>query len=262
MKINEIKDLLQADSIDPAILAELAKDDRKGVQKLLVSYQRRQEKLAKQKEEFLGRFSYEKDFWAKGQLVGGVDEVGRGPLAGPVVAAAVVFPRGVPWPGVYDSKQLKAADRERLDREIRSVPGVRIGIGEVPVEEIDRINILNATHRAMREAVLAAGEVDFILVDGRPVKNLPCPSRALVKGDSRSASIAAASIVAKVYRDRLMDELDLRWPGYGFKEHKGYGTAAHLESLRRLGPCPAHRKSFRPVREIIDPPPEQPELFA
>ena len=114
----------------------------------------------------------------------------------------------------------------------------------------------------MREAVLAAGEVDFILVDGRPVKNLPCPSRALVKGDSRSASIAAASIVAKVYRDRLMDELDLRWPGYGFKEHKGYGTAAHLESLRRLGPCPAHRKSFRPVREIIDPPPEQPELFA
>lgn len=201
--------------------------------------------------------------WQEGFcFVAGVDEVGRGPLAGPVVAASVVFPRGVPWPGVYDSKQLKAADRERLDREIRSVPGVRIGIGEVPVEEIDRINILNATHRAMREAVLAAGEVDFILVDGRPVKNLPCPSRALVKGDSRSASIAAASIVAKVYRDRLMDELDLRWPGYGFKEHKGYGTAAHLESLRRLGPCPAHRKSFRPVREIIDPPPEQPELFA
>ena len=128
-------------------------------------------------------------------------------------------------------------------------------------EEIDRINILNATHRAMREAVLAAGEVDFILVDGRPVKNLPCPSRALVKGDSRSASIAAASIVAKVYRDRLMVELDAVYPQYGFASHKGYGTAEHLEALRKYGVTPLHRRSFRPVREILTPPPEQPLLF-
>lgn len=199
--------------------------------------------------------------WQEGFcFVAGVDEVGRGCLAGPVVAAAVVFPRGKPWPGVYDSKQLSASEREQLDQEIRSVPGVQIGIGEVSVEEIDRVNILNATHLAMRKAVEMAGKVDFILVDGRPVKGLPCPSKAIVKGDSKSASIAAASIIAKVYRDRLMCELDRCWPEYGFKEHKGYGTAAHLESLHRFGPCPAHRRSFRPVREIADPP-EQPELF-
>ena len=113
----------------------------------------------------------------------------------------------------------------------------------------------------MRLAVEQLEKVDFILVDGRPVKGLPYPSRAMVGGDGRSASIAAASIVAKVYRDRLMEEYETRYPGYGFAGHKGYGTAEHLDALRRLGPCPEHRKSFRPVREIIDPPPEQPDLF-
>ena len=155
----------------------------------------------------------ERECWAEGFcFVAGVDEVGRGPLAGPVVAAAVVFPRGVSLPAVNDSKKLTAPEREELERK-----------------------------------------VDFILVDGRPVKGLPYPSRAMVGGDGRSASIAAASIVAKVYRDRLMEEYETRYPGYGFAGHKGYGTAEHLEALRRLGPCPEHRRSFRPVREIIDP---------
>ena len=151
--------------------------------------------------------------------------------------------------------------REELERAIRAVPGVSIGIGEVSAAEIDRLDILRATWRAMRLAVEQLGKVDFILVDGRPVKGLPYPSRAMVGGDGRSASIAAASIVAKVYRDRLMEEYETRYPGYGFTGHKGYGTAEHLEALRRLGPCPEHRRSFRPVREIIDPPPEQPDLF-
>ena len=149
-----------------------------------------------------------------------------------------------------------AASRKR-----RALPGVSIGIGEVSAAEIDRLDILRATWRAMRLAVEQLGKVDFILVDGRPVKGLPYPSRAMVGGDGRSASIAAASIVAKVYRDRLMEEYETRYPGYGFAGHKGYGTAEHLEALRRLGPCPEHRRSFRPVREIIDPPPEQPDLF-
>ena len=228
----------------------------------------------------------ERECWAEGFcFVAGVDDVGRGPLAGPVVAAAVVFPRGVSLPAVNDSKKLTAPEREELERAIRAVPGVSIGIGEVSAAEIDRLDILRATWRAMRLAVEQLGKVDFILVDGRPVKGLPYPSRAMVGGDGRSASIAAASIVApypsramvggdgrsasiaaasivaKVYRDRLMEEYETRYPGYGFAGHKGYGTAEHLDALRRLGPCPEHRKSFRPVREIIDPPPEQPDLF-
>ena len=204
----------------------------------------------------------ELECWAEGFcFVAGVDEVGRGPLAGPVVAAAVVFPRGVPLPRVNDSKQLSEAAREELRDAILAVPGVQVGIGEADVETIDLMNILNATHLAMRRAVGLLREADFILVDGRPVKGLPLPSRAMVKGDSKSASIAAASIVAKVYRDHLMVGLDALYPQYGFASHKGYGTAEHLEALRQFGVTPIHRKSFRPVREIITPPPEQPLLF-
>lgn len=207
-------------------------------------------------------FRFERECWADGfEFVAGVDEVGRGPLAGPVVAAAVVFPRGAEFPCVNDSKQLTEAEREELRAAILAIPGVQVGIGEVDVGTIDRVNILNATHLAMRRAVEQLVRADFVLVDGRPVKGLPLPSRAIVKGDAKSASIAAASIVAKVYRDRLMVELDGVYPDYGFADHKGYGTARHLEALREFGVTPAHRRSFRPVREIIDPPPEQPSLF-
>jgi len=207
-------------------------------------------------------FRFERECWADGfEFVTGVDEVGRGPLAGPVVAAAVVFPRGAELPCVNDSKQLTEAMREELREAIFAIPGVQIGIGEVDVGTIDLMNILNATHLAMRRAVEQLKRADFVLVDGRPVKGLPLPSRAIVKGDAKSASIAAASIVAKVHRDRLMVELDGVYPGYGFADHKGYGTARHLEALRELGVTPMHRSSFRPVREIIDPPPEQPSLF-
>lgn len=204
----------------------------------------------------------ERECWAEGFcFVAGVDEAGRGPLAGPVVAAAVVFPRGVLLPCVNDSKQLSENAREELYNAIFSVPDVQIGIGEADVETIDLMNILNATHLAMRRAVEQLRQADFVLVDGRPVKGLPLPSRAMVKGDAKSASIAAASIVAKVHRDRLMVELDALYPQYGFASHKGYGTAEHLEALRNYGVTPVHRRSFRPVREIMTPPPEQPLLF-
>ncbi len=205
-------------------------------------------------------WEYEK-YQAGFRFVVGIDEVGRGPLAGPVVAAAVGFPQGAMIPPVNDSKKLSEEKREVLDAAIRAVPGVRIAIAEIPVEVIDQINILRATHKAMKEAAEAIPEADFILVDGLPVPGLPRESCNIVKGDAKSASIAAASIVAKVYRDRLMVELDKLYPGYGLAENKGYGTAEHLRALKELGVTPIHRKSFAPVRDVITPPPEQLELF-
>lgn len=194
-------------------------------------------------------------------FVAGIDEVGRGPLAGPVVAAAVHFPRGAKIPRVNDSKKLTAKEREELDAAVRAVEGVRIGLAEVGPETIDEMNILRATHLAMRRAAEAIPEADCLLVDGLPVKGLPAASFAYVGGDARSASIAAASIVAKVYRDRRMEEFDRIYPGYGFAAHKGYGTKEHLEALARLGVTAIHRRSFAPVRDILEPPPEQLKLF-
>ena len=205
-------------------------------------------------------WEYEK-YQAGFRFVVGIDEVGRGPLAGPVVAAAVGFPQGAEIPPVNDSKKLCGEKREALDEAIRKVPGVRIAIAEISVEEIDRINILKATHLAMKQAADAIEEADYLLVDGLPVPGLPKESCNIIKGDAKSASIAAASIVAKVYRDRLMVELDKKYPGYGLAENKGYGTAAHLQALKKLGVTPIHRRSFAPVRDIITPPPEQMELF-
>ena len=205
-------------------------------------------------------WEYEK-YQAGFRFVVGIDEVGRGPLAGPVVAAAVGFPQGAEIPPVNDSKKLSEEKREALDAAIRAVPGVRIAIAEIPVEVIDQINILRATHKAMKEAAEAIPEADYILVDGLPVPGLPRESCNIVKGDAKSASIAAASIVAKVYRDRLMVELDKLYPGYGLAENKGYGTAEHLRALKELGVSAIHRKSFAPVRDVITPPPEQLELF-
>ena len=194
--------------------------------------------------------------------VAGVDEAGRGPLAGPVVAAAVVLPpEPERLPAVFDSKQLSAAAREELYGQLNALPGVDIGVGIVGPAEIDELNILRATHLAMRKALLALRNVDAALVDGLPVPGLPVPSRNLVGGDARCASIAAASIVAKVRRDAIMTEADAVYPGYGFAENKGYGCASHLEALKKLGVTPIHRRSFRPVREVLEPPPEQMELF-
>ena len=192
-------------------------------------------------------------------FIAGVDEAGRGPLAGPVVAAAVILPRDRELPGVFDSKQLSDARRRVLRDEIMAIAQVGVGVAEV--HEIDSLNILKATHLAMHRAVAGLEKVDIVLVDGLPVRGFPCPAENMIKGDAKSASIAAASIVAKVYRDELMEELDKIYPGYGFAAHKGYGTAVHLEALRRLGVTPMHRKSFGPVRDLIDPPTEQLELF-
>ena len=214
-------------------------------------------------ERFFELCKFERQLAAEGYtLIAGIDEAGRGPLAGPVAAACVILKSEGPFVrGADDSKKLSEEKREALDAAIRAVPGVRIAIAEIPVEVIDQINILRATHKAMKEAAEAIPEADYILVDGLPVPGLPRESCNIVKGDAKSASIAAASIVAKVYRDRLMVELDKLYPGYGLAENKGYGTAEHLRALKELGVSAIHRKSFAPVRDVITPPPEQLELF-
>jgi ribonuclease HII len=199
---------------------------------------------------------------ALGGVVLGVDEAGRGPLAGGVFAAAVTVPLGRArellagaWAGVHDSKKLSAARREALAKIIRATPGCTWAVAFASPAEIDRLNILRATHLAMRRAVeqvIAAlgGVAVTALVDGLPVKGLPCPSQNLVKGDAKSLFIAAASILAKTARDADCLRLEACYPGYGFAQHKGYPTAAHLEALARLGPCPEHRRSFGPVSQM------------
>ena len=198
-------------------------------------------------------FSHESTLLARGLgPIAGVDEAGRGPLAGPVVAAAVILPREIELPGLADSKKLTARKRELCHEMLVSSPEVVIGIGTASVAEIDDLNILRATHLAMRRAVMSLTVTPgHCLVDGLPVKGLPVPHTALVKGDSLSHSIAAASIIAKVTRDRLMAELHLQYPEFGFSKHQGYGTKSHLQALDRHGPCPAHRSSFAPVAKRI-----------
>lgn len=189
----------------------------------------------------------ENSLWLEGfARVGGVDEAGRGPLAGPVVAACVVLPVEVPaaLDGLTDSKQLTAERREAYFEALRTY-ALAIGVGEASPAEIDEINILQATFLAMRRAIAAIDAPDFVLVDGnRRIRDLDLPQETIVKGDGKVLCIAAASVVAKVTRDRQLIALDVAFPGYGFARHKGYGTAAHYAALRALGPTAQHRQSF------------------
>ena len=188
---------------------------------------------------------------AGARVVAGLDEAGRGCLAGPVHAAAVILPADFFHPILNDSKQLTARQRERLFEELSAHPGISIGCGMATVREIERLNILRASHLAMQRAVEALPHVpDTCLVDGLPIKNFPFVHRGVVSGDALSFSIAAASIVAKVTRDRFMCDLAVTFPHYGFEKHKGYGTAEHLAALDRHGPCEHHRATFGPVAQL------------
>jgi ribonuclease HII len=212
----------------------------------------------------ISRFKFERDILQSGVLrIAGVDEAGRGPLAGPVVAAAVILPRswienGVPYKlrGLNDSKQVLPEDRERFHTFLTTHPEVQFGVSVVSVERIDTINILRASLEAMNEALsqLTPGP-DHTLVDGPYKSTLKHPQTPLIDGDARSYSIAAASVIAKVTRDRIMVQYDRQFPGYGFAEHKGYMTPRHMAALGELGPCILHRRSFSPVRA------NEPELF-
>lgn len=208
-------------------------------------------------------WNWEQYWWTKGySQIAGVDEAGVGPLAGPVVAAAVVLPKDFDVAGLGDSKRLTARQREEQFKRLRR-DALALEVAVVDADLIDRLNILQAARLAMRRAVAALGErCEAVLVDGRTVPDMPAPSLAVVRGDAQSPSIAAASIVAKVTRDRLMVEYAERYPGYGFERHKGYPTAAHLEALERLGPCPIHRRSFGPVARWKEPCPGGPTMSA
>jgi ribonuclease HII len=205
------------------------------------------------------RLAHERELWSGGtQLVAGVDEAGCGPLAGPVVAAAVMFP--VSWceagldsglRGLNDSKQLTEGQREEYFEALMSHPEILRAISIVDVEMIDRINIRQAAWRGMNQALdCLAPRPQHVLVDGLKIKWLPYAQTALAQGDAKSYSIAAASVLAKVTRDRLMREYDAKYPGYGFSDHKGYGTPQHYEAIKRLGPCPIHRRTFAPFRPV------------
>jgi len=217
------------------------------------------------------RLGFEQELWQKGTtLVAGVDEAGCGPLAGPVVAAAVVFPSSWLETGLYsklrglnDSKQLTEEQREKYYALIVAHADIRYGVAVVDVEMIDRINILQAAHRAMNQALEQLQPApQHVLVDGRRVKSLRFPHTPLVKGDCRSYSIAAASVLAKVTRDRMMVEFDKQFPGYGFAEHKGYATPQHYAAIEANGPCAIHRRSFSPFRPLAETLELFPEILA
>jgi ribonuclease HII len=210
------------------------------------------------------RFEFERGLWSQGiTRIAGVDEAGRGPLAGPVVAAAAILPArwaetGLPGEltGLNDSKQLTEIQREKFFAFLTICGEIAFAIAQTDAAQIDEINILQATHRAMNDALSRlTPPPQHALVDGRPVKTMRVPQTAIVKGDARSYSIAAASVLAKVTRDRLMLEFHAQFPEYGFAEHKGYGTARHLAAIAAHGPCPIHRRSFAPLK------PEEAKLF-
>ena len=234
------------------LIAALRSDRRRGARALAILLEGRLRRQRIQARRMARLFARRRRLFAAGaRWVAGVDEVGVGPLAGPVVAAAVVLPECIDLPGLDDSKRLSSAVRERLAAEIRR-QAVAVAIGEVSRTEIDRLNILRASLEAMRRAVLDLSVVpDHVLVDARTIPGLQMRQTGLVGGDAIDGSIAAASIVAKVHRDAIMRRLHRRYPDYGFGHHMGYPTREHLAALRRFGATPAHRRSFRPVAQTI-----------
>ncbi len=250
-QIGELADGLSSETSE--VLALLERDSRVGARRLAYKGRRRLALREEEKDRIDRLTRLERRFWEGGkEPVAGVDEVGRGCLAGPVVAAAVVLPPNVGILALDDSKKLRPEKREELQREILE-KAASVGLGQVEAEEIDRDNILQASLKAMRLA-LADLRVDpqQVLVDGHRTPESPFPEMAVVDGDARSQSIAAASVVAKVYRDRLMVERGRQYPQYGFSRHKGYGTRQHLLALQQHGPCPLHRLSFQPVARLLD----------
>ena len=230
---------------------ELATDQRLGVQQLVHSFQKRQTKVAQAQADFVRRLGFEKEAWAQGRpLVAGIDEVGRGPLAGPVVAAAVILPHDFNLYEVNDSKQLSLKKREHLAPLILE-QAVAVGIGVVDNQTIDTINIYEAARQAMSSAVNDLGLLpDQLLIDAMEL-DTKISQKKLIKGDARSVSIGAASIIAKTTRDQLMADYAKDYPGYGFEKNAGYGTKEHLFGIEQFGITPLHRRSFEPIKSYL-----------
>jgi len=245
--------LLEAEEpLPPEAEAALRSDPRAGARAVLAAVERRRAADRAEEQRLLRLLEFERPLWERGVAhLAGVDEAGVGPLAGPVVAAAVILPKELRPRGLDDSKQLDEPARDRLAAEVKA-GAVAWAVGQASVEEVDRLNVYQAGLLAMRRAVEGlAVAPHFLLVDARRIPEVAMPQQGIVKGDARSLSIAAASVIAKTTRDALMVEAEARWPGYGFVRHKGYGAPEHLAALARLGPCPIHRRSFGPVREAL-----------
>ena len=243
--ISQIKDEFRTEDMDriDQLIGYYAGDERKGVQNLLASMRKKVEKYHQELHRIEELCAYEKKY-ADYEFICGIDEVGRGPLAGPVVAGAVILPKDCRILYINDSKKLTAAKREALYDQIMD-QAVSVGFGMASPERIDEINILQATYEAMRQAISNLKVRPGILLnDAVTIPEVDIPQVPIIKGDAKSISIGAASIMAKVYRDRMMVEYDAIFPGYGFASNKGYGSADHIEGLKRLGPTPIHRKTF------------------
>ena len=251
--IKEIKEqLANIQRLDDPLLAELEQDSRSGVIQAIAKRKRDIQKRIDEDERLEGMLTYEKECYARGmELIAGVDEVGRGPLAGPVVAAAVILPKACKIPGLNDSKKIpKSKHKEIYEAVLQNAIAIGIGIKDNHV--IDQVNIYEATKLAMMEAI---GQLDpqpqHLLIDAMKL-DLPISQTSIIKGDANSLSIAAASIVAKVTRDQMMEEFDREYPGYDFAQNAGYGTSNHLAGLDQLGVTPIHRRSFEPVKSMCE----------
>jgi ribonuclease HII len=251
--------VIEGRPLDAATEAALRADPRAGAKAILEAVARRRFENRAEGQRLRKMLRYESALWATGVLrVAGIDEAGMSPLAGPVSAAAVVFAPGARILGIDDSKKLDAAARDRLAAEIKET-AVVWSVGFATVEEIDSINIYWASRLAMRRAVEGLSIApEHVLVDGRRLKELQISQQGIIKGDCKSLTIAAASILAKTARDALMEQLDGEHPGYGFAKHKGYPVREHLAALKRLGAAPIHRRSFAPVRTVLGLPPLPP----
>jgi ribonuclease HII len=252
MKIQEIKDILAGTPTEDE-LALFREDPRKGVQKLLAAYVKRQEAAKAEADRLEKLMAPERSYWEQGiEYVAGCDEAGRGPLAGPLVTAAVILPHEINLPGLNDSKQVTPKRREALYDEIRE-QAVAITVSILGPKEIDEMNIYQAAKYAMTQCLthltMPPGQA---LTDAMPLHILHLPVRDIVHGDSKSAAIAAASIIAKVTRDRIMVELDKKYPQYGFAGHKGYGSQLHMQAIEKYGPCKWHRRSYEPLKSMAE----------
>ena len=251
--ISQIKEILSSiHSIEDPMFQQLSLDMRKGVQTALKSCQKRIEKEQKRAEHFIEMQYYERLAYKEGaSFIAGVDEVGRGPLAGPVVAAAVILPKNIEDLGFDDSKKLSASKREEIYRLIQE-KAIAIGIRIVDADIIDQVNIYQASRLAMQQAVSELKiQPDYLLIDAMKI-DVNTPQIGIIKGDAKSISIAAASIVAKQVRDQMMQEFDELYPGYDFSNNAGYGTPKHLEGLKSKGICPIHRKTFAPIKDYLE----------
>ncbi|HEP1792325.1 TPA: ribonuclease HII [Streptococcus suis] len=250
--IKEVTALLaQVDSLDSPVWVELSQDERAGVQAAIKKRRKELEKVAAEDARLEAMLFYEKDLYDNGvEFIAGIDEVGRGPLAGPVVAAAVILPKGCKIRYLNDSKKIPKSKHEAIYQEVMA-RALAVGVGIKDAAVIDQVNIYEATKLAMLEALGKLGQKpDYLLIDAMKL-DTPIPQTSIIKGDANSLSIAAASIVAKVTRDKMMADYDKEFAGYGFAKNAGYGTAEHLESLNKLGITTIHRKTFEPIKSML-----------